>query len=140
MSRTVIDGPKRCPRSEGLTNQLLIKHHPLENVRLVLIVSHELEDVRLVLIIVHERWTAGVGGSRLVITLVGGGERWTAEEAVSSSFSLFIDTWVEAGGLRWMPTGLGPRPGTCFKLEYKWLRVCGCRADADVDVDGVGVI
>ena len=39
-----------------------------------------------------------------------------------------------------MPTGLGPRSGTCFKLEYKWLRVCGCRADADVDVDGAGVI
>ena len=29
MSRTVIDGPKRCPRLEGLTNQLLIKLHPL---------------------------------------------------------------------------------------------------------------
>ena len=83
MSRTVIDGPKRCPRSEGLTNQLLIKHHPLEDVRLVLIVSHELEDVRLVLLVFfHERWTAGVGGSRLVsrldITLAGGDERWTA--------------------------------------------------------------
>ena len=62
------------------------------------------------------------------------------EEAVSSSFWLFIDTWVEAGRLRWMPTGLGPRSGTCFKFEYKWLRVCGCRADADVDVDGDGVI
>ena len=92
MSRTVIDGPKRCPRSEGLTNQLPIKHHPLEDVRLVLIVSHGLEDVRLVLLVsheledvrlvlivfFHERWTAGVGGSRLVITLAGGGERWTA--------------------------------------------------------------
>ena len=101
MSRTVIDGPKRCPRSECLTNPLPIKHHPLEDVRLVLIVSHELEDVRLVLIIFHERWTAGVGGSRLVITLAGGGERWTAEEAVSSSFSLFIDTWVGGCRLGW---------------------------------------
>ena len=79
MSRTVIDGLKRCPRIEGLTNQLPINHHPLEDVRLVLIVSHELEDVRLVLLVFfHERWTAGVGGSRLVITLAGGGERWTA--------------------------------------------------------------
>ena len=44
------------------------------------------------------------------------------------------------GFIEEMPTGLGPRSGTCIKLEYKWLRVCGCRADADVDVDGVGVI
>ena len=93
MSRTVIDGPKRCPRSEGLTNQLPIKHHPLEDVRLVLIVSHELEDVRLVLLVFfHERWTAGVGGSRLVIrlgiTLAGGDERRTA--AVGGSHLVII--------------------------------------------------
>ena len=105
MSRTVIDGLKRCPRIEGLTNQLPIK-------------LQQLEDVRLALLVSNERWTAGVGGSRLVITLAGGGERWTAEEAVSSSYSLFIDTWFEAGGLRWMPTRLGPRSGACFKLEY----------------------
>ena len=126
MSRTVIDGRTRCPRIEGLTNQLPIKHHQLEDVRLVLIVSHEVEDVRLVLIIFHERWTAGVGGSRPVITLAGGGARWTAEEAVSSSFSLSIDTWVGGCRLGWA-LGLA-------------LGVCGCRADADVDVDGVGVI
>ena len=89
MSRTVIDGPKRCPRSEGLTNQLPIKHHPLEDVRLVLIVSHELEDVRLVLLVFfHERWTAGVGGNRLVIPLAGGDERRTA--AVGGSHLVII--------------------------------------------------
>ena len=94
MSRTVIDGPKRCcPRIEGLTNQLPIKLHQLDDVRLVCpriegltnqrpIKLQQLEDVRLVLIVFHERWTAGVGGSRLVsrlvITLAGGDERWTA--------------------------------------------------------------
>ena len=60
MSRTVIDGPKRCcPRIEGLTNQLPIKLHQLDDVRLVCpriegltnqrpIKLQQLEDVRLV--------------------------------------------------------------------------------------------
>ena len=81
------------PRIEGLTNQLPIKLHQLDDVRLVCpriegltnqrpIKLQQLEDVRLVLIVFHERWTAGVGGSRLVsrlvITLAGGDERWSA--------------------------------------------------------------
>ena len=57
-----------------------------------------------------------------------------------ASTQVSMNSGVEAGGLRWMPTGLGLRSGTCFKLEYKWLRVCSCRADDDVDVDGVGVL
>ena len=124
MSRTVIDGPKRCPRSEGLTNQLPIKHHPLEEYSSISGGRLESEET-----VSSSLWLEEVSGGQL-----------QSEEAISSSFWLFIDTWVEAGGLRWMPTGLGPRSGTCFKFEYKWLRFCGCRADADVDVDGAGVI
>ena len=86
----------------------------------------------------EEAVSSAVSSSLWLEEMSGG--QLQSEEAVSSSFWLFIDTWVEAGGLRWMPTGLGPRSGTCFKLEYKWLRVCGCRADADVDVDAAGVI
>ena len=97
MSRTVIDGPNRlCQRIEGLTKQPPIK---LRGPRIAGLTNQlpvklqQLEDVRIVLIVFfHERWTAGVGGSRLVIRLViplaGGDERRTA--AVGGSHLVII--------------------------------------------------